>query len=116
MHRGASTFTLAVDSGDMSDSICPDMELGYIRADGRYALRRLEVNVERAEEWRRDAEAAASAGRPDQAAAAVLRHCAFSPMAGALYPDPTGYTVVGAGSVSVSGSNSPVAFSAAGVR
>ena len=49
--------------------------MSQIRADGRYALRRWEVNDEWAAEWARDAEVAAAAGRADEVARARWALC-----------------------------------------
>ena len=50
-----------------------DTRLAEALAAGRYALRRWEVNIERADEWHREAELAAHNGRYHAAADALLR-------------------------------------------
>jgi hypothetical protein len=51
------------------------------RADGRYALRRWEVNLERADEWGRAAEVAAARGNLGEAGSAAHRQQACTDLA-----------------------------------
>jgi hypothetical protein len=75
------SLTSAVHGGAMKHEALVDNELARARATGRYALRRWEVNFERADEWDHASAAAADAGQSEAAMAAACRQRAFADLA-----------------------------------